>query len=119
MHNFRELKIWQKSVTLVKAIYILTQTFPKEEIYGITNQIRRCAVSIPSNIAEGCGRNTNKQLIQFLDIAHGSSCELETQLIIANELEFISIDQLNLLMADVHEVQKMIFGFKNSLKSQA
>ncbi len=60
MHNFRELKIWQKSVTLVKAIYILTQTFPKEEIYGITNQIRRCAVSIPSNIAEGCGRNTNK-----------------------------------------------------------
>ncbi len=119
MHNFRELKIWQKSVTLVKAIYILTQTFPKEEIYGITNQIRRCAISIPSNIAEGCGRNTNKQLIQFLDIAHGSSCELETQLIIANELEFISIDQLNLLMADVHEVQKMIFGFKNSLKSQA
>lgn len=116
MHNFRELKVWQRSIALVKNVYLFTQSFPKEEVYGLTNQIRRCSVSISSNIAEGCGRGTDKQLSQFLDIAHGSSCELETQLIIAKELDYIDSDQLLDLIESIHEIQKMIFGFKNSLK---
>jgi len=119
MHNFRELKVWQKSISLVKHVYLLTRLFPKEEVYGLTTQIRRCAVSISSNIAEGCGRGTNKQLAQFLDIAHGSSCELETQLIIANELDYIENSQFIDLADDIHEVQRMIIGFKNSLKSKS
>lgn len=116
MHNFRELKVWQKSFALVKDIYLVTRQFPKEEMYGLTNQMRRCSVSIPSNIAEGCGRGTDKQLAQFLDIAHGSSCELETQIMLGKELGVINESNLNELVFKIHEIQKMVIGFKNSLK---
>ncbi len=78
MHNFEELLIWKRSKSLCISIYKISTIFPKEEVYGLTNQMRRCAVSIPSNIAEGCGRNTSKQLIQFLNIANGSLSELKT-----------------------------------------
>lgn len=114
-HNFRELKVWKKARSLVREIYLATQIFPKEEVYGLTNQIRRCAVSIPSNIAEGCGRNSDNQLSHFLDIAHGSSCELETQLILANDLAYIAESKLIELIAKVHEIQKMTLAFKNVL----
>jgi four helix bundle protein len=118
MHNFRELKVWHKAKKLVKEVYITTKPFPKEELYGLTNnQMRRCAVSIPSNIAEGCGRGSDPQLIYFLDVAHGSSCELETQVLLANDLEFILDVASNDLIIKIHEVQKMIIGFKNSLNS--
>jgi len=89
MHNFRELKIWQKSISLVTDVYGNTMSFPNSEKFGLTNQIRRSAVSVPSNIAEGCGRNSDKELVHFLGISNGSSFELETQLIIAQNLKFI------------------------------
>lgn len=114
-HNFRELKVWHKARHLVKEVYLTTQSFPKEELYGLTNQIRRCAVSVPSNIAEGCGRNSDNQLSHFLDVAHGSSCELETQLVLANDLNYLQEKNLTELIPKVHEVQKMILGFKDSL----
>lgn len=115
MHNFKELKVWQNSKNLVIDIYKDTENFPKTEIFGLTNQIRRASVSVPSNIAEGCGRNSNKDLTRFLDIANGSSFELETQLIIANELKFLDDNSFEMLCKKLDEVQKMIYGFKKSL----
>ena len=88
--NFKDLRIWQESIKLVKDIYLLTECFPKEEIYGLSSQMKRCAISIPSNIAEGFRRYHNKEYRQFLYIALGSCAELETQIIIANELEYIT-----------------------------
>jgi len=88
--NFQDLRIWQIGIEVVKDIYILTKKFPKEELYGLTSQMRRSAVSIPSNIAEGFRRYYNKKYKQFLYIALGSCAELETQIIIANELDYIS-----------------------------
>ncbi|MGB1218068.1 MAG: four helix bundle protein, partial [Saprospiraceae bacterium] len=79
-HNFRELNAWKKARLLVKEIYLMTESFPKSEMFGLTSQMRRAAVSIPSNIAEGCGRGTIPQFKQFLDISYASSCELETQI---------------------------------------
>ncbi|MBA7596939.1 hypothetical protein ES703_03933 [subsurface metagenome] len=87
--NFQDLRIWQKGIEVVKDIYILTKKFPKEELYGLTSQMRRSAVSIPSNIAEGFRRYHNKEYKQFLYIALGSCAELETQIIIANELTYV------------------------------
>lgn len=93
MGNFKELIVWQKSVDLVTEIYRITEVFPKSEIYGLTSQIRRASVSIPSNIAEGHSRRSSVDYIQFLKIARGSLAELETQLIIARKLDFIDINQ--------------------------
>jgi four helix bundle protein len=88
--NFQDLRIWQIGIEVVKDIYILTKKFPKEELYGLTSQMRRSAISIPSNIAEGFRRYHNKEYKQFLYIALGSCAELETQIIIANELDYIN-----------------------------
>ncbi|MBU3660082.1 MAG: four helix bundle protein [Flavobacteriales bacterium] len=85
-HNFREIKIWQEALVLVKEVYAFTSNLPKEEKYGITSQINRSAVSIPSNIAEGSGRTSNKEFIRFLEIAISSSYELETQLILSEQI---------------------------------
>lgn len=89
MHIYKKLKVWQKSIDLVKDIYSLTKTFPRTEQFGLTSQINRCAVSIPCNIAEGCGRSTDKQLNYFIEISMGSCAELETLLILASNLNFI------------------------------
>lgn len=115
-HNFYNLEIWKRSRILVKTICEQTRTFPAEEKFGLTSQIRRAAVSVPSNIAEGCGRGTDKQFAQFLDISIGSICELETQVYLAYDLNFIDIKQQETLMAEITAVQKMIMGFKNSIK---
>lgn len=88
MTSHKELKVWQKGIELVKSIYEITKSFPANEQFGLTSQMRRTAVSIPSNIAEGCGRNSNKELTHFLYIALGSAAELETQLIISHDLNF-------------------------------
>ena len=88
--NFQDLRIWQIGIEVVKDIYIVTKKFPREELYGLTSQMRRSAVSIPSNIAEGFRRYHNKEYKQFLYIALGSCAELETQIIIANELDYIN-----------------------------
>jgi len=90
MKTHKDLDVWKLSIDLVKDVYNITKTFPQSEIYGLTSQIRRCAVSIPSNIAEGSARNSNKEFIQFLYIALGSCAELETQLIISKEINIVS-----------------------------
>nr|WP_321353650.1 four helix bundle protein [uncultured Draconibacterium sp.] len=115
MHQFKELKVWQKGRVLVKEIYKATHTFPKDELFGITSQMRRAAVSIPANIAEGCGRNSDKELSRFLDIANGSAFELETLVILSLDLEFLSQDKFEEFDRKLNEIQKMIFGFKQSL----
>jgi four helix bundle protein len=89
INNFQDLRIWQKGIEVVKDIYIVTKKFPKEELYGLTSQMRRSAVSIPSNIAEGFRRYHNKEYKQFLYITMGSCAELETQIIIAHELDYL------------------------------
>jgi four helix bundle protein len=111
MHNFREMKIWQRSRLLVKEIYLLTQNFPSGEKFGLTAQIQRSSVSIPSNIAEGSGRGTNKEFARFLDIAYSSAYELETQVILANDLNYINDIDLDKITKELFEIQKMIFTF--------
>jgi four helix bundle protein len=114
--DFKSLKIWQKGIKLVVDIYKLTKVFPQEELYGLTSQMRRSAISIPSNIAEGSGRNSDKDFNRFLDISLGSSFELETQIIIARELEFLSSEDFLKLSDKVQEEQKMITGLQKSLR---
>ncbi len=115
MNNYKELKVWQKSVDLAVRIYGVTNSFPKEELYGLTSQLRRCAVSVPSNIAEGAGRNTKKDFNNFLGISNGSMCELDTQLIIAQRINFINASALESLQSDIIEIQKMNWSLKRSL----
>ncbi|MBN2522508.1 MAG: four helix bundle protein [Bacteroidales bacterium] len=112
MHNFRELKIWQKSRELVKHIYLITKSLPQKELFGLTSQIRRASTSIPSNVAEGCGRQTDKELIRFFDITNGSAFELETLLLIASDLNYINKDSVKVIIYKVQEIEKMIFNLK-------
>jgi four helix bundle protein len=116
MHNFKELKIWQKSMDLAASIYKMLSEYPDFEKYGLISQVRRCSVSIPSNIAEGSGRDSTKDFSRFLGIALSSAFELETQLILSNKLGFISDEKFEKYSAETRELQKMIFGFKKSLK---
>lgn len=114
--SYRELQIWQSSIVLCKSIYELTSSFPKEEMYGISNQMRRCSVSIPSNIAEGFGR-TNPNFLNYLKIARGSLYELDTQLVLTRELSLTNDnDTLNKLEIEIQELGKMINSFMKSLK---
>ncbi|MEZ5103173.1 MAG: four helix bundle protein [Draconibacterium sp.] len=115
MNKFKELNVWQKAIQLVTKIYSQTSEYPKEEYYGITSQIRRCAVSIPSNIAEGAGRGSKKEFSHFLDIAKGSSFELETQLIISSNLKYIKQNIFEELISELNEIQKMITGLQKSI----
>jgi four helix bundle protein len=111
-HNFRELKIWQESMKIVKSVYSLTSNLPSDERFGLVSQINRCSISIPSNIAEGSGRTSNKEFIHFLNISISSSFELETQLILANDLFNTDSEEI---IEKINELQKMIVGFKKSL----
>lgn len=108
MTTHKDLIVWQKSMNLVTLVYKMTNQFPKEEIYGLTSQMRRAAVSIPSNIAEGHGRFSEKELIRFLFISLGSSAELETQLILANNLGFLNQADFKQLQELNSEVVKML-----------
>jgi len=114
IRNHKDLEVWKKSIDLVSNIYKITESFPNKELYGLTNQIRRAAVSIPSNIAEGAARNSKKEFIQFLYIALGSLSELETQIIIASRLEYLN--NLDTLSEDLKFVQKLINGLIYYLK---
>lgn len=114
-HNFRKLTIWKDAILVVKNVYNLTATFPPVERFGLISQMRRCAVSIPSNIAEGSGRNTSKDFDRFLSIALSSSYELETQLIISSELGFLEADKLKLITDELNKLQRMIYSFQQSL----
>ena len=117
MHNFKELKVWKAGIKICKIIFQTTKAFPSEERYGLISQVNRSAVSIPSNIAEGCGRKSNKELHQFLNIALGSSFELETQVIIAKEFSYISSEQSEEICSSIIEIQKMIYGLQKSLNT--
>lgn len=108
MGPYKNLNVWQKAMTLTKQVYASTAGFPKSELYGLTSQMRRCAVSIPSNIAEGYGRGTNRELVHFLYISLGSSNELETQLILAQEFAYLSEGEADSLMQMNNDVRKML-----------
>ncbi len=106
--SFRDLHVWQKSKVLVKTIYTISNSFPKDEIYGLTNQLRRSAVSVPSNIAEGYGRGSRTDYLRFLKIASGSLFELETQIEIACDLEFIDQLTRQRVISDSNEIERML-----------
>src|SRR4051794_27864423 len=109
MHKYKELKIWQRAMELVTDIYKVTARFPDKERFGLISQINRASVSIPSNIAEGAGRNSTKEFLRFLSIAHASSYETETQLIISRNLNYLSINELDVLTEKLNEWQKMSY----------
>lgn len=114
--SHKDLEVWKKAITLVTDVYRATSAFPKEEMYGLTSQIRRSAVSIPSNIAEGAARQSNKEFIQFLYIASGSCAELDTQLIVAMNIGYLSKNEYNDIIKNVEEIGKMINGLINYRK---
>jgi len=115
MINFRELEIWKRSFDLVNTVYEFTLQLPDNEKFGLTSQIRRCAVSMPSNIAEGCSRTSNKEIARFLEIALGSSFELETQMLIAYRRKMLKSEQMRPTMDELNQIQKMISAFRSHL----
>ena len=117
MKDFRKLLVWEKSHKLTLDIYRVTSLFPREELYGLTSQIRRASVSIPANIAEGCGRDSEGELLRFMRIAMGSSSELEYELLLAQDLGFISDVEFNKIQGDLVEVRKMLNAFIQRLKA--
>lgn len=116
MKTFRDLLIWQKAMALVSNCYLTSTTFPKEEQFGLTSQIRRCCVSIPSNISEGYGRGTNKDYHRFLTISLGSLFEFQTQIEIAYNLQYITEDNFNKLYEDSRELERMLSSFISKVK---
>lgn len=115
MRNFRELEIWKESVSLAKVIYDLMKVMPEEEKYGLTLQIKKCIVSVPSNIAEGCAKTSDKDFARFLEISLGSSFELETQLILCFDFDYISEDSFLAILPRLQLIQKKIASFVNYL----
>jgi four helix bundle protein len=111
----KDLDVWKESMTLAKEVYKLTESFPKEEIYGLASQMRRAAVSIPSNIAEGAARNSDREFIQFLYMSLGSLAELETQLLLSGELGFLKNEEIN---GNVERVRKMLLGLIKYLRGK-
>lgn len=117
MKDFRQLKVWEKSHLLALAIYKATKDFPKEELYALTSQMRRASMSIPTNIAEGCGRNTDADFARFLQMAMGSASETEYELILARDLEFLSKDKYEKIHNDVEEVKRMLASLLKTLRA--
>ena len=118
LKNFKELNVWRKSYDLCLVIYKVTKKYPKEEIYGLVSQLRRVAVSIPSNIAEGYGRKTTSDYLRFLYIAYGSVSELETQIMISGDLDYIKEGVLTEIRDNITEVERMLKGLINSLEKK-
>ena len=108
IQNFKELTVWQKSMNLAAEVYRITKKLPKDELFGLTNQLRRAAVSIPSNIAEGNGRDTSKEYLRFLYIARGSRAEVETQLLLCVELGYLQDGEIKVALGLCTEVSKML-----------
>jgi four helix bundle protein len=114
MHNFKDLIVWRKARILVKEIYSITTLLPDTEKFGLVSQMQRAAVSIPSNIAEGCGRKTDNEMARFLDIANGSSSELESLLMLCIDLEFVQEVNCNVAFHLNAEIQRMIHALKQN-----
>lgn len=119
MKSFRELLVWEKSHRLTLASYAATQSFPRDELFGLTSQIRRACSSIPANIAEGCGRNSDAELRRFLEIAMGSASELEYHLLLAHDLKLLESEQYRQLDESTHEVKRMIAGLIQKLSADS
>ncbi len=117
MKDFRQLKVWERSHQLALTVYKATKEFPKEELYGLTSQIRRSSMSIPTNIAEGCGRFTDADFARFVQVAMGSASETEYQLILARDLEFLPNDSYEKLQNDVEEVKRMLASLLKTLRA--
>lgn len=115
--SYTDLDVWKESRTLVKIVYEVVSQYPREELFGLQSQIKRSSVSIPSNIAEGCGRNSRKESLQFFYIARGSAYELETQLYLSFDLNFLSEENLNLLLNKLQTVRMLLSGLINRYKS--
>ncbi len=118
LKSFKDLSVWQKSYRLCLEIYRVTATFPKEEKYGLTSQIRSSVVSIPSNIAEGYGRKTTLDYIRMLYISYGSVCELETQILLAGDLDLIGKGEMGRLKKDMAEIERMLKALIKSLENK-
>ena|SRR3989344_1828531 len=119
MNSYKELTVWQKAVELTIDIYRITTDYPKSELYGLVQQTRRSAVSIPSNVAEGWARKHRQEYLQFLNVAIGSAAELETQIVIAKKLKFLSDEDSKRTSGLITEVMKMLNAFMTSLKSKS
>ncbi len=117
MHHLEELKVWKLAMEIAKDVYIITKDFLSEEKFGLTSQVRRAAVSIASNIAEGAGRYSDKEFAQFLSIASGSSFEVRTQLLLSEQLGFSSNENLIDVLNKLSELERMILGLRKSLKT--
>jgi four helix bundle protein len=115
MKNYKDLQVWQKAFELCAVIYQITKKFPKEELFGLVSQMRRCAVSVPSNIAEGHGRGSNKEFAHFLRISIGSCNELETQIMLSEKLKYIDKKISSKLQNDCNEILKMLYGLTKKL----
>ena len=118
MQDYRNLKVWEKAHQLTLVIYKVTSQFPKEELYGLTSQVRRACSSIPANVAEGCGRNSDAELARFLQIAMGSASELDYHLLLARDLKFISMKDYEPLATELSEVRRMLNTFIQKLSSR-
>jgi four helix bundle protein len=118
MHKYRELKIWQRSMEFVVKVYEVSIEFPKEEKFGLTSQLRRCAVSVPSNISEGAGRGTNLQFKRFLEFSMGSINEAQTQLELAYRVSYLKKEQYEFLIDEALQIYKMILSFYNKLNDE-
>ena len=119
INRFTDRLVWQKAVDFDVRLYKLTRDFPKEEIYGLTSQVRRAAVSVPSNIAEGHGRSSTGDYLRFLSISQGSCSEVETQLLIAHRLQYLSKENYEQLTSDLSEIGRMLNGLSCSLKRRS
>ena len=119
MRDFKKLIVWEKAHKFAIKVYLLTKQFPKEELYGITSQIRRAVISIPTNIVEGCGRETSKEFSRFLSIAAGSASETEYLLILSKELELVANDLIEPLIYEVNEIKKMLNSFQIKIKTNS
>lgn len=116
IRSYRDLEVWQRAMDLVTSIYGLSQHFPKEEIYGLTSQLRRAAVSVPSNIAEGQSKRSTKDYVRFLQIAYGSIAEMETQLMIARNLNYLNTEAAESTLTECATIGRMLNGLINSLQ---
>jgi len=118
MNRYKELRVWEESMDIVTKVYKVTSRFPDSEKFGLTSQLRRAAVSIPSNIAEGAGRNNPKEFNQFLGIALGSSCEIETQLEIAQRLGYIEKKELDILLDHIDKIKNMTYKLQQTITAK-
>ena len=119
MKDFRNIKVWRRAHNLVLKVYNLTKPFPREEVYGLASQIRRATASVPTNIAEGCGRNTDRELARFMEIASGSASELDYLFLLAKDLGLLAEDSYKELLTELTEIRKMLTTFIKTVRKTA